>query len=242
MDFTSGLTDYTSASDYDSGYVSSTYDATNLNTAVGVRLSGEVPGDLSTAVLANLSSVLTTLATPTTTEATASTLEVITGMLATTEAELMPPNTPRYPKGCLGFTAASAFIISILGSFGESKPSPHSLSSSVSYLPLTLPLSVSFPPASGNTLPLPPGNLLTIIALPMSKKLRTTATAFVVNLAVVELLFCVFILPMSGAQYLYLQQHEVSLLTDRDCMFFTVVRYTLTQVELQTILAIALTR
>lgn len=76
----------------------------------------------------------------------------------------------------------------------------------------------------------------------MSKKLRTTATAFVVNLAVVELLFCVFILPMSGAQYLVLQHTEESLLSNRDCIFFAVTRYTLTQVELQTILAIALTR
>ena len=49
-----------------------------------------------------------------------------------------------------------------------------------------------------------PGNLLTIVALPMSKTLRTTATAFVVNLALVELMFCVFVLPLSGAQYAYL--------------------------------------
>ncbi|KAG0723104.1 G-protein coupled receptor moody [Chionoecetes opilio] len=71
-------------------------------------------------------------------------------------------------------------------------------------------------------LPSPPsGNLLTIIALPMTKTLRTTATAFVVNLAVVELLFCLFILPMSGAQYLYLQRHlQGSLLTDTHCIFF----------------------
>lgn len=109
-----------------------------------------------------------------------------------------------YPADMLGFTAASAFIIAILGTFG---------------------------------------NLLTIIALPMTKNLRTTATAFVVNLAVVELMFCVFILPMSGAQYLYLQRHlEGSLLTDRHCIFFTTLRYSITQVELQTILAIALTR
>ncbi|XP_047493399.1 G-protein coupled receptor moody-like isoform X3 [Penaeus chinensis] len=108
-----------------------------------------------------------------------------------------------YPKTMLGFTAACAFIIAVIGTFG---------------------------------------NLLTIIALPMSKKLRTTATAFVVNLAVVELLFCVFILPMSGAQYLVLQHTEESLLSNRDCIFFAVTRYTLTQVELQTILAIALTR
>lgn len=118
--------------------------------------------------------------------------------------DLKGNGTQKYPADMLGFTAACAFIIAILGTFG---------------------------------------NLLTIIALPMAKNLRTTATAFVVNLAVVELLFCVLILPMSGAQYLYLQHHlQGSLLTDTHCIFFVCVRYTLTQVELQTILAIALTR
>lgn len=121
-----------------------------------------------------------------------------------TSAQGVEEEGHHYPADMLGFTAASAFIIAILGTFG---------------------------------------NLLTIIALPMTKNLRTTATAFVVNLAVVELMFCVFILPMSGAQYLYLQRHlEGSLLTDRHCIFFTTLRYSITQVELQTILAIALTR
>lgn len=76
----------------------------------------------------------------------------------------------------------------------------------------------------------------------MYRKLRTTATAFVINLAVVELLFCLFILPMSGAQYAYLQYYDEALLSDNDCIFFAVARYTFTQVELQTIVAIALTR
>ncbi|KAK8746031.1 hypothetical protein OTU49_017229 [Cherax quadricarinatus] len=170
------------------------YSAAELNSALTHRMSGS---NALQAFMPNLTTVLTTLATSTPLEG---------NIQAVTDA-LVPGNTqdvsPQYPYNMLGFTAASAFIISILGTFG---------------------------------------NLLTIIALPMSKKLRTSATAFVVNLAVVELLFCVFILPMSGAQYLYLQQHSESLLTDRDCIFFTSVRYTLTQVELQTILAIALTR
>ncbi|CAL4082020.1 unnamed protein product, partial [Meganyctiphanes norvegica] len=86
------------------------------------------------------------------------------------------------------------------------------------------------------------GNLLTIIALPLKPRLRTTATAFVVNLAVAELLFCVFILPMAGADYAHLQYTGDPLLSDKACKFFATLRYTLTQVELQTILAIALTR
>ncbi|KAF2356408.1 G protein-coupled receptor rhodopsin-like [Trinorchestia longiramus] len=109
----------------------------------------------------------------------------------------------QFPYHMLGFTAACAFIIALLGASG---------------------------------------NLLTIIALPMSRSLRTTATAFVVNLAVVELMFCVFVLPLSGAQYTYLMLYNTSLLSDRACIYFTVMRYALTQVELQTIMAIALMR
>ncbi|KAK4326323.1 hypothetical protein Pmani_003142, partial [Petrolisthes manimaculis] len=44
------------------------------------------------------------------------------------------------------------------------------------------------------------------------------------------------------SQYLHLQRTSVSLLTHQDCVFFVALRYTLTQVELQTILAIAVTR
>uniref|UniRef100_A0A6A7G2W7 G-protein coupled receptor moody-like n=2 Tax=Hirondellea gigas TaxID=1518452 RepID=A0A6A7G2W7_9CRUS len=109
----------------------------------------------------------------------------------------------QFPYHMLGFTAACAFIIAILGASG---------------------------------------NLLTIIALPMCRNLRTTATAFVVNLAVVELMFCVFVLPLSGAQYAYLMLYNQSLLSDKACIFFTVMRYSLTQLELQTIVAIALMR
>ncbi|XP_063591076.1 G-protein coupled receptor moody-like isoform X3 [Penaeus indicus] len=153
----------------------------------------------------------TKLAVATEDDTTAQTDEEINALLAnfTTSLPTLAPDgslgldRADYPKNMLGFTAACAFILAVIGTFG---------------------------------------NLLTIIALPMSKKLRTTATAFVVNLAVVELLFCVFILPMSGAQYLVLQHTEESLLSNRDCIFFAVTRYTLTQVELQTILAIALTR
>ncbi|CAL4099956.1 unnamed protein product, partial [Meganyctiphanes norvegica] len=86
------------------------------------------------------------------------------------------------------------------------------------------------------------GNLLTILALRLQPKLRTTITAFVLNLAVVELLFCTIILPVSGAQYIWLCLHNESLLDDRFCVFFALVRFSLTQAELQTILAIALTR
>nr|XP_045600310.1 G-protein coupled receptor moody-like isoform X1 [Procambarus clarkii]XP_045600320.1 G-protein coupled receptor moody-like isoform X1 [Procambarus clarkii]XP_045600328.1 G-protein coupled receptor moody-like isoform X1 [Procambarus clarkii] len=170
------------------------YTASSLESAISsTRVSGSGLTDM--AVLTNLTAAVAALASTTSTPWEDTTIEG--GQAGGGHS------TPKYPYNMLGFTAASAFIISILGTFG---------------------------------------NLLTIIALPLSKKLRTTATAFVVNLAVVELLFCVFILPMSGAQYLYLQQTNDSLLTNRDCVFFTSVRYTLTQVELQTILAIAFTR
>ncbi|CAL4102205.1 unnamed protein product [Meganyctiphanes norvegica] len=91
------------------------------------------------------------------------------------------------------------------------------------------------------------GNILTIVALPMCKKLRTgaaaSATLYVINLAVAELMFCLFILPMTGAQYIYLLLYPgQTLLNENACVFFATVRYTITQAELQTILAIAVTR
>ncbi|CAL4059648.1 unnamed protein product [Meganyctiphanes norvegica] len=85
------------------------------------------------------------------------------------------------------------------------------------------------------------GNLLTIIALPMNRRLRNSGTALVVNLAVAELLFCTIVLPLSGVQLLYLQDNQ-NLLDDHLCSFFVAFRYTVTQAQLQTILAIALTR
>ncbi|ROT80102.1 moody, isoform C [Penaeus vannamei] len=138
------------------------FTSTKLNVATEDDSTSQTDEELN-ALLANLTTPLPTLAAD--------------GSLAA--------DGPNYPKNMLGFTAACAFIIAVIGTFG---------------------------------------NLLTIIALPMSKKLRTTATAFVVNLAVVELLFCVFILPMSGAQYLFLQHTGDSLLSDRDCIFFAVTR------------------
>ncbi|CAL4130368.1 unnamed protein product, partial [Meganyctiphanes norvegica] len=110
-----------------------------------------------------------------------------------------------YPSTMLAVTAAMAFIIALLGTFG---------------------------------------NLLTIVALPQIKKLRTSSTAFVMNLAFAELLFCLFILPVSGIQYIYLQYSDGnrSFLSDGACVLFTTARYTITQAELQTVMAIALTR
>ena len=84
---------------------------------------------------------------------------------------------------------------------------------------------------------------MTIVALLMCRKLRKRSTTmFVVNLAMVEMLFCIFILPMSGAQYAYLQYSGDSLLSDKACSFFTLTRFSLTQCQIQTVIGIALTR
>ncbi|KAK7028037.1 hypothetical protein SK128_006392 [Halocaridina rubra] len=184
--YATGMMDYTGGSAYD--YIdqdsTASISATNLNTAVEASDINRL--HYAAFMDANNITSTTTLAP------------------ATSSSAMCGASGPaHYPSNMLIFTAICAFVIAIIGTFG---------------------------------------NLLTIIALPMTKKMRTTATAFVVNLAVVELLFCVLILPMSGAQYVYLQKNSISLLNNNDCIFFTVTRYTLTQVELQTILAIALTR
>ncbi|XP_042217814.1 G-protein coupled receptor moody-like isoform X3 [Homarus americanus] len=181
-----------------------TYTASDLSAALEGTVASKFRGNLTNDLLANVTTVLGTLTSLfSTLSPMDATTDEATADVEVKSQDVEPLVHAEYPYYVLGFTAASAFIIAILGSFG---------------------------------------NLLTIIALPMCKKLRTTATAFIVNLAVVELLFCLLILPMAGAQYLYLQQYDDALLTDRDCAFFTPVKYALTQVELQTILAIALTR
>ncbi|RXG73364.1 G-protein coupled receptor moody [Armadillidium vulgare] len=69
------------------------------------------------------------------------------------------------------------------------------------------------------------GNLLTIVALPHVKKLRNAATWFIVNLAVIEMCFCVTVLPMSAAQMLHLQATNERLFDAGGCKLFVFLRY-----------------
>ncbi|XP_064112851.1 protein trapped in endoderm-1-like isoform X2 [Macrobrachium nipponense] len=86
------------------------------------------------------------------------------------------------------------------------------------------------------------GNLLTILALPYSKRLKNAATCFVVNLAVVEGLFCVTILPMSAAHLFSLFFADEKLFSSEGCSVFVFLRYVIIQTELLSIAAIAINR
>ncbi|XP_047476633.1 G-protein coupled receptor moody-like isoform X2 [Penaeus chinensis] len=86
------------------------------------------------------------------------------------------------------------------------------------------------------------GNLLTVLALPHSRRHRKTTTWFVVNLAAAEALFCVTILPVTAAHLisLYMTKHE--LLSDGACAYFAFCRYVTMLVGLLSIAAIAINR
>ncbi|KAK7083247.1 hypothetical protein SK128_018705 [Halocaridina rubra] len=86
------------------------------------------------------------------------------------------------------------------------------------------------------------GNLLTILALPYSNRLRNAATWFVVNLAVVEGLFCVTILPISGAHLFSLYMRDQSLFSNEGCSVFVFLRYVAINAEVFSIAAIAVNR
>ncbi|XP_070000665.1 G-protein coupled receptor moody isoform X1 [Penaeus vannamei] len=86
------------------------------------------------------------------------------------------------------------------------------------------------------------GNLLTILALPYSLRLRNAATWFVVNLAVAEGIFCVTILPMSAAHLFHLYVTGTPMFTMGGCSAFVFLRYVNIQAELLSIAAIAVNR
>ena len=86
------------------------------------------------------------------------------------------------------------------------------------------------------------GNLLTILALPHARKLRTSATWFVVNLAVIEMMFCVTILPMSAGHLFHVRFFRDKLFDKKGCKLFVFLRYVLSQAELLSIAAIAINR
>ncbi|XP_042230118.1 protein trapped in endoderm-1-like isoform X1 [Homarus americanus] len=88
------------------------------------------------------------------------------------------------------------------------------------------------------------GNLLTILALPYTRRLRHSATYLVVNLAVAEGIFCVTILPISAAHLftLYMTSGMRPLFDTQGCNVFVFLRYVNIQAELLSIAAIAVNR
>ncbi|XP_018021398.1 protein trapped in endoderm-1 [Hyalella azteca] len=86
------------------------------------------------------------------------------------------------------------------------------------------------------------GNLLTMVALPFSHKIRNASTWFVVNLAATECLFCITILPMVAAHLLRLRDEGEPLFSDDGCRAFVFLRYVNVQAELLSIAGVALNR
>lgn len=86
------------------------------------------------------------------------------------------------------------------------------------------------------------GNLLTVLALPYSRRHRKTTTWFVVNLAAAEALFCVTILPVTAAHLISLYMTAHALLSDSACAYFAFCRYVTMLVGLLSIAAIAINR
>ncbi|KAF2365631.1 G protein-coupled receptor rhodopsin-like [Trinorchestia longiramus] len=88
----------------------------------------------------------------------------------------------------------------------------------------------------------PTGNLLTMVALPFSPKIRNASTWFVVNLAATECLFCITILPMVAAHLLSLRNNGEPLFSNDGCRAFVFLRYVNVQAELLSIAGVALNR
>lgn len=83
-----------------------------------------------------------------------------------------------------------------------------------------------------------PGNLLTILALSKARKLHNATTAFIVNLSVADLLFCLFNLPLVISTFLHRGWVHGELL----CTLFPFFRYSNVAVSLFSVLAITINR
>ncbi|XP_074093599.1 G-protein coupled receptor moody [Cotesia typhae] len=83
-----------------------------------------------------------------------------------------------------------------------------------------------------------PGNLITIIALFRTKKMRNATAVFIMNLSISDLMFCCFNLPLATSTFWYGSWTHGPLL----CRLFPLLRYGLVAVSLFTVLAITINR
>ena len=86
------------------------------------------------------------------------------------------------------------------------------------------------------------GNVFTIYAFKISKWTQHFSTAYVVNMSVIEMLFCIIILPGYGIHHLYFMVVGEPLLNNTNCVPLTTIGFILAEAELQSILAITVTR
>ncbi|XP_034946887.1 G-protein coupled receptor moody [Chelonus insularis] len=83
-----------------------------------------------------------------------------------------------------------------------------------------------------------PGNLITVVALFRTKKLRNATAVFIMNLSISDLMFCCFNLPLATSTFWYGSWVHGPLL----CRLFPLLRYGLVAVSLFTVLAITINR
>ncbi|XP_011635607.1 G-protein coupled receptor moody [Pogonomyrmex barbatus] len=83
-----------------------------------------------------------------------------------------------------------------------------------------------------------PGNLITVIALFRTKKLRNATAVFIMNLSISDLMFCCFNLPLATSTFWHRSWLHGPLL----CRLFPLLRYGLVAVSLFSVLAITINR
>ncbi|EZA62029.1 G-protein coupled receptor moody isoform X2 [Ooceraea biroi] len=83
-----------------------------------------------------------------------------------------------------------------------------------------------------------PGNLITVIALFRTKKLKNATAVFIMNLSISDLMFCCFNLPLATSTFWHSSWMYGPLL----CRLFPLLRYGLVAVSLFSILAITINR
>ncbi|XP_054712239.1 G-protein coupled receptor moody-like [Uloborus diversus] len=82
------------------------------------------------------------------------------------------------------------------------------------------------------------GNVVSILALSRSKRLRNATTAFIINLCAADLLLCMFSMPMSALSFFERRWNYGESL----CILFPLLRYSNGAVSLESIIAIAVNR
>lgn len=83
-----------------------------------------------------------------------------------------------------------------------------------------------------------PGNLITIIALAKSPRLRNATSAFIINLCVADGLYLSFTLPLAASTFIY----KTWIYSNALCVIFPLLRYSNAAVSLFTIIAITVNR
>ncbi|CAL1675568.1 unnamed protein product [Lasius platythorax] len=83
-----------------------------------------------------------------------------------------------------------------------------------------------------------PGNLITVIALFRTKKLKNATAVFIMNLSISDLMFCCFNLPLATSTF----WHSSWLYGPLLCRLFPLLRYGLVAVSLFSVLAITINR